>query len=95
VVAAGVELTADLLGAELRLNGAGIVAQRRFIADGKDADLLGREPEREISGVMLNEKPDEALVRAERGAVNEEQCQATVSERAFFWVAEFCSRKLS
>lgn len=35
------------------------------------------------------------FVHAKGGAVNEEQCRSTVSEGAFFWVAEFCSRKLS
>ena len=36
-------------------------------ADGDDADLLGREPEREVAGVILEEKADGALARAERG----------------------------
>jgi len=35
-------------------------------------DLVGREPEREIPGIMLDEKADEPLVRAERRAMDAE-----------------------
>ena len=48
----------------------GVVHQRLVLADGQHAHLLGREPEREIAGVMLDEKADEPLVRAQRRAMN-------------------------
>ena len=73
VIAAGVELGADLMGAEFGLNCAGVFEQRRFVADREDADLFGREPEREVAGVMLDEEADETFVRAERRAVNAER----------------------
>jgi hypothetical protein len=44
-----------------------------------DAHLLGREPEREIAGVMLDQEFDETFVRAERRAMN--------AKRNGFWVA--------
>ena len=73
VVAAGVEFGADSVGAEFGLDGAGVFEERRFVADREDADLLGREPEREVAGVMLDEEADETLVRAERRAVDAER----------------------
>ena len=73
VVAAGIELGADLVGAEFGLNCAGVFEERRFIADRQDADLFGREPEREIAGVMLDQEADETFVRAERRAMDAER----------------------
>ena len=55
------------------MNGAGVFDQRRFVADRQDAHLLGREPEREIAGVMLDQEADETFVRAERRAVDAER----------------------
>ena len=43
---------------------AGVFEERRFIADGQDADLFRGEPEREVAGVMLDQEADETLVRA-------------------------------
>ena len=50
-----------------------VVDKRFVVADGQDAHLLGREPEREVAGVMLDEEADETLVRAERRAVDAER----------------------
>ena len=41
VVGADVEFRADLMGAELVENGAGVIKERSFIADREDADLFG------------------------------------------------------
>ena len=73
LIVAVVELGADLVGAELALNGAGVIDQRRLVADGQNAHLFRREPEREIAGVMLDQKSDETFVRAKRRAVNAER----------------------
>ena len=73
VVAARVELGADHVGAQFGLNGAGVFDERGFVADGEDAHLIGREPEREVAGVMLDEEADEPLVRAERRAMDAER----------------------
>ena len=51
----------------------GVVDERLFVADGQHAHLLGREPEREVAGVMFDEEADETLVRAERRAVDAER----------------------
>ena len=61
---------ADHLAAQFGNDGLGVLDERReggiiFRADGNDADLVGREPEREVAGVMLDKETDEALVRAE------------------------------
>ena len=64
VVAARVEFGADFVGAQFGLDGAGVFEERCFVADGQDADLFRREPEREVAGVMLDEETDETLVRA-------------------------------
>src|SRR4051794_10265868 len=60
------------MGTKLVEDRAGVIEKRRFIADGKDADLLRVEPKREVAGVMFDQKPDESFVGAERGAVNAE-----------------------
>ena len=52
---------------------AGAFHERRVVAEGEDADLLGREPEGEVAGVVLDEEADEALVRAQRGAMDAER----------------------
>ena len=49
------------------------IREASVVADGQDADLFGREPEREVAGVMFDEKADETLVCAERRAVNAER----------------------
>ena len=41
VVGAGIEFGADLMRAQFRVDSAGVIEQRSFIADGKDADLFG------------------------------------------------------
>ena len=64
VIVAGVELGPDFVSAEFGLDGARVFEQRGFVADREDADLLGREPEREVAGVMLDQETDETLVRA-------------------------------
>ncbi len=64
VIAAGVELRPDFVRAKFVLDRARVFDQRRFVADRQDADLLGREPEREVAGVMLDQETDETLVRA-------------------------------
>ena len=55
---------ADEIRAEFGHDGFGVVHKRLVIANGEDAHLLGREPEREIPGIMLDEETDEPLVRA-------------------------------
>jgi hypothetical protein len=48
--------------AELRLDGVGVGEQRsrsRGIANAEEANLLGREPDREVPGVMFDEEADE------------------------------------
>ena len=64
---------ADHVGAEFGHDGLGVVQERFFLAQADYAHLLGREPEGEIAGVMLNEEADEALVRAERCPVDAER----------------------
>jgi len=70
LVVAVIPLGAHEVGAQFPHEGLGVVHQRGFLADGQDAHLLGGEPEREVAGVMLDEEPDEALMRAERRAVD-------------------------
>ena len=55
-----------------RFGGAGVVEESGGcrIANGNDTDLLGGEPEGEVAGVVFDEEADEALVRAERGAMD-------------------------
>ena len=61
---------ADEVGAQFLHDGLGVVHQRLVLADGQHAHLLGREPEREVAGVMLDEKADEPFVRAQRRAMD-------------------------
>jgi hypothetical protein len=73
----------DRVGAEIGLDTD--FAAAKFVGDlfpvgneivigiqGQDADLFGREPEREIAGVMFDQKANETFVRAEGRAVNAE-----------------------
>ena len=73
LVGAVIDLRAHMMSAQFVQNRSRVIHQRRFIADGQDAHLFRREPEREIPGVMLDEKADEPLVRAERRAMNAER----------------------
>ena len=50
-----------------------IVDEPVLVADGQHAHLLRREPEREVAGVMFDQKADEPLVRAERRAMDAER----------------------
>src|SRR6266498_4311668 len=61
LVGAEVAFGANHVGAELGYNALRIVHQRFIVADGEDADMLGREPEREVAGVMIDEEADEAI----------------------------------
>ena len=70
VVAGGVDLGADACGAQFALDAARVFHEQFFVAQRQHAHLHGREPEREIPGVMLDEEADEALVRAERRAMD-------------------------
>src|SRR6267378_2162914 len=47
-----------------------------FFADRADFDLHGREPEREGSGVVLDENAEEALDGAEQSAVDHQRLMA-------------------
>jgi hypothetical protein len=69
-VGAVIAFGADHVRPQLSRDFLRVIHQRRFLADGEDAHLFGREPEREIAGVMLDEKTDEPLVRAERRAMD-------------------------
>ena len=46
-------------------DGLGVFDERRVVVERDDAHLIGREPEREVARVMLDEEADEPLVRAE------------------------------
>ena len=47
-----------------------------LLADGDEADLHGREPEREGSGVVLDEHAEESLDRTEECAVDHDGLMA-------------------
>ncbi len=49
---------ADFVGAQFAVNFLRVVIERQH------ADLFGREPEREVAGVILDEEADEPFVRA-------------------------------
>src|SRR5215510_11270959 len=57
---------ADKIRAQLGHEAPGVIHQVLIISDREDADLFGREPKREVAGVMFDQEPDEAFVRAER-----------------------------
>jgi len=64
VIVARIKLSADFVGAEFGLNGAGVFEERCFLADRQNADLLRGKPEREVAGVVFDEETDETLVSA-------------------------------
>ena len=41
-----------MIGAEFVHDGLGVINQRRVVVEGDDADLIGREPEREVAGTQ-------------------------------------------
>ena len=61
---------APVVRAEFGHDGLGVVDQRFVVVQRDDAHLIRREPEREVTGVMLDEEADEPLMRAERRAVD-------------------------
>ncbi len=70
------------LGADIRAGTDTLVAQLAddalrvfvlWVGDRDDAHLLGRKPDREVAGVVLEQETDKALVGAERGAVDAER----------------------
>jgi hypothetical protein len=65
-VRAEVALDAHLFGAELLDDFLRVSHQALLVVQRQHAHLFGREPEREVAVVVLNEEADEALVRAER-----------------------------
>jgi len=58
-----------LIGAEFIYDGLGVIDQRCVVVERDDADLVGREPEREVARVIFDEAADEPFVacRAARG----------------------------
>ena len=58
------------MSAQFVQNRSRVIEQLRIVADGENAHLFGRQPEREIAGVMLDQESDETFVRAERRAMN-------------------------
>src|SRR6266404_48779 len=70
LVGAVIAFGADHVGAELGDDAFRITHKRLIVADREDADLFGREPEREVAGVMLDQEADETFVRAERRTMN-------------------------
>src|SRR5260370_31722867 len=59
---------ADHLSAEFTHDALGVI--ELLLGDRQHSDLVGRQPEREVASIMLDEKTDEALMGPERGAVN-------------------------
>ena len=55
-VGAEITFAADHVRAEFLDDGFRVIHQRFFVADGQDADLLGRESDREIARVMVDEE---------------------------------------
>ena len=64
LVGAFVDFGAHLMSAQFVQNRSRVIEQFRIVADGEDAHLFGRQPEREIAGVMLDQESNETLVRA-------------------------------
>src|SRR5438477_4845269 len=52
------------------MNRSRIAQQLRFITNRENANLFGREPEREIAGVVLDQKSDTTFMGAEWGPMN-------------------------
>ena len=53
---------------QFRLQVAGVV--RELLADRQDADLFGRQPERELASIMLDQNAEETLQRTEQRTVD-------------------------
>src|SRR5262245_44218287 len=68
-----IKLRADPVGAKFGVDAPGEIHQRLLGADREDTNLLRREPKGEITGIMLDKKPDESLVGAERRAMDAER----------------------
>src|SRR5262249_2474517 len=68
LVVAEFELGADHRGPQLVDDASGVVELR--LGDGEDAHLIGREPEREVAGVVLDEEAYKSLVGAQRRAMD-------------------------
>jgi len=61
LVGAEVAPRTDEVRTQFADDGLRVVQEGFVVANGDDADLVGREPEREIAGVMLDEETDEPL----------------------------------
>ena len=59
---------ADFVGAQFAANFLGVGHELLVVVQRQHAHLFGREPEREVAGVMLDEEADEAILRAEQGS---------------------------
>src|SRR5205823_5041549 len=70
LVGAFVQLRADFMSAQFVQNRSRVIEQLRFVTDGENAHLFRRQPEREIAGVMLDQKSDETFVRAKWRPMN-------------------------
>ena len=86
-VGAVIALGADHARAEFLDDGLGVIDQRLLVADREDADLFGREPEREVAGVMLDQETDETLVCTERRAMDAQRrlVRVVFVSRSFHW----------
>ena len=58
------------MSAQFVQNRSRVIEQLRFVTDGENAHLFRRQPEREIAGVMLDQKSDETFVRAKWRPMN-------------------------
>ena len=72
-------LRAEALAREPVTESARLLAMR--LADRDDARLHGREPEREVARVVLDEDPDEPLERPEERAVDHDRHVLAVVRR--------------
>src|SRR5205085_10834200 len=71
LVVAEFQFRADHLAAQFIDDTLSII--KLLLSDWQHAHLFGRKPEREISGVMFDEEPDESFMRAERSTVDAER----------------------
>jgi len=67
---AEIRIRAHHVRAQFGHDGLGVGDQRFVVVERDDAHLIRREPEREVARVMLDEEADEALMRAERRAMD-------------------------
>jgi hypothetical protein len=74
------QFVGDVLRVSHQRGGRGIV----FRADGEDADLFGREPEREVAGVMLNQKAGESFVARQMALVNLNSISLDIRPDSFY-----------